>query len=275
MKTIAKALSSITLIVAAAAAMPSHAVVITFDKYTDATSNKATDGVGGVQAGLTSKFVSSTNIVNPATGYFVETFDQKTALTPNPALGIGAPLTTSLVTPLININNSGNEGCSFNSYASLGVTTTGGGLGIRKGSVGGYAASPANDSSCFGFTPSTGTSGTLKIDFSNFLVAGNSVDYLGFYLGYIDTYNSLKFVGTNGLALTGGILGTDGIIDGQELLNVFGGSTGNQSSAFTNLYVNLDFTGQNFKSVEFITTNVAFEIDNIVTHNIIMGPPNP
>jgi len=261
MKNLTKLLTSLSVAMAVGLAMaPAHALVITFDKHTDLSSNKATDGVGGVAAGLTSKFVPSTNIVNPATGYFIETFDQKTALgSPFPG-----PLTTNVADPLININNPSGDGCSFNSYASLGVTTTGGGLGIRKGSIGGYAASPAFDNTCFGFSPTFGQVGTLKIDYSNFLFGGNSVNYLGFYLGSIDTYNSLKFIGTDGLALQGGLLGTDGIITGAELLSVFSGSSGNQTSPNSNLYVNFDFTGQSFQTVEFRTTGIAFEIDNIV-----------
>ena len=56
------------------------------------------------------------------------------------------------------------------------------------------------------------------------------------------------------------------MITGQEILTEFGGSSGNQTSNNSNVYVNLFFAAnETFDGFEFRTTGVAFEVDNIVT----------
>jgi hypothetical protein len=90
------------------------------------------------------------------------------------------------------------------------------------------------------------------------LGANVAVNYLGFYLGSVDTYNSLEFFSGNAanpfLTLTG-----------PEILNQNGGASGNQVANGSNVYINIDFVGQSFTKFRFTTTQVAAEFDNIVT----------
>ncbi len=260
MNTLTKAFTTIAVAAAAVASAPAHAVLITFG------GQNATDG-----SVTTSSRISSNNLPSELTGYFVETFDPATA---NPNLLPG------LQGAVNNASMSVAAGCSINSYASLNITTSGGGFGVRKGSTG-QAAAPggdANNTTCFGFTPKEGgnvSSGTVKVDYSTFLsAAGAKVDYLGFFYGSIDTYNSIKFYSSGNTLVSGSGILSDGIITGQELLNVLGTSSGNRQNS--NLYVNLDFlSGETFSAFEFVTTQRAFELDNIVTHVIPNVVPEP
>ena len=257
MKTFAKALTSLAAVAATLAFTPVHAVVVTF-------GGQNTNVAGGDNSGLTSNYVPVSNIVDPSTGYFIETFDAATA---NPWLNGGLPGTTALH-PGANMNIQQGAGCSINSYGTLSITADGGGFAVRDGSAN-YAATPANDSTCFGYGPQQG--GTLpasvKVDYTTFLGAsGAKINYLGVYYGSIDNYNNIAFYGTNGnlLQIAGGLL-ADGLITGAEILAANGGHTGNQTQPGSNVYVNLAFApGEEFTAFEFRTTGVAFEFDNVV-----------
>lgn len=260
MKTLAKVLSSVVLLAVAVASMPANAVLVTF-------GGQSTNVVGGDQSGLTSFHVPVTNVINPATGYFIETFDAATA---NPLLNGGLPGTTA-ATPTANVSIEQGQGCSINSFGSVNISASGGGFSVRDGGVS-WAANPANDSTCFGFGPQRG--GTLpasvKVDYTNFLAApqfaGAKINYLGIYYGSIDNYNDIAFYGANGqlLIVAGGLL-ADGIITGAEILAANSGSSGNQTQAGSNVYVNLAFdASEAFTAFEFRTTGVAFEFDNVV-----------
>lgn len=248
MKNTQKLVASVAIATAFLTAVPAHAVTVTF-------GGQNTNVSGGDQSGLTSAFVPVSNVINPATGYYIETFD---AATHNPLLAPG--LTTSL--PGIAIIG---PGASFNSYNGVNVTTTGGGFAIQNGTTVSGAA-PAGDSTNFGFGPQPGGSlpATVKIDYSPLLAGGALISYLGLYYGSIDDYNEIAFYNGNTLLLGTGIL-ADGIITGQEILDNQGGTSGNQFAAGSNVYVNLFFApGEAFTAFEFRTTGVAFEVDNVV-----------
>jgi hypothetical protein len=254
MKTFTKTLAGLAVLSATLAMAPAHAVVITF-------GGQNTNVAGGDYSGLTSNFVPVSNIVNPATGYIVETFDDATK---NPYLPPG----TTAAIPGTNMNIQQNAGCSINSFNTLAITADGGGFAVRDGTAG-YAAMPANDSTCFGYGPQQ--NGTLpasvKVDFTPFLAqSGALIDYLGIYYGSIDTYNDIAFYGRNGQLLTiAGSLLADGVLTGAEVLAANQGTTGNQFQPGSNVYVNFAFAANEaFSAFEFRTSGVAFEFDNVV-----------
>jgi hypothetical protein len=252
MKLLSKSLTALSVTVAALASLPAQAVLVTFG------GQAATDG-----SGTTSAYIPASNIASPLTGYFIETFDQVTA---NPNLPAG----TTAASPQPGIAIEQGQGCSINSYGSVSISTTGGGFGVRDGSVGGVAATPAGDTTCYGFgpRPGGGTPATTKIDYTSFLAngfpPGTAISYLGLYYGSIDNYNNIAFYNGNTL-LTGAGLMSDGVITGQEILTSQGGQSGNQTASGSNVYVNLFFSpGETFTAFEFRTSGVAFELDNIV-----------
>lgn len=241
-------------------ALPAQAALVTFDYQV------ATDG-----SGKTSTRINASNTgLQP--GYYIETFDSRTAM---PGFPSGLTQNYSQNGTLIKFTPNSSSGCALNSFGAVSITTTGGGLGIQSGSTGGVAAAPAGDSTCFGFgpTPGGGTPATVKIDYSQLLanlIAGNQVpvgtkiSYLGLYYGSIDTYNNIAFYNGNNLINGGGIL-ADGILQGSEVLTAMSGTSGNQTGAGSNVYVNIDFAqNEQFTAFEFRTTGVAFELDNIV-----------
>ncbi len=227
-------------------------------------------------SGKTSNLVWAGNVMPVVSGLFIETFDTKTANAALPA-GLTASNSTVFVQP--------NNGCGFNSYNALNVTVTGGGFGVQKGSTPNVAATPANNSTCFGFGPAPAGSpqnpgptplagSTVRVDYANFLTnlallnpffAGAKINYIGFYYGSIDTYNEVRLFNGNTL-LTGGTgLVSDGIISGTEILAAQGGTSGNQTANGSNQYLNINFADTDtFTAFEFRTTGVAFELDNVV-----------
>ncbi|MGB1201727.1 MAG: PEP-CTERM sorting domain-containing protein [Cognaticolwellia aestuarii] len=163
----------------------------------------ATDG-----SGLTSNLVNANNIQDTSTGVFIETFDIATAMTDLGGLitgGFGSADTS------YNYNDFDTDadaaGCGVNTTGATGIniTTTGGGFGVTIGNQPGVAANPGNgntsipsieDNTCYGFTPASGPSGTVTIDYSAFLAGlgvGVLIDYFGFYWGSVDEYNDFTF----------------------------------------------------------------------------------
>lgn len=266
MKTFPRSLAVLAFSAAAVVSLPAQAVLVTFGGQT------AADG-----SGLTSSFLpDNTNVVNPATGYYIETFDAATA---NQSLPAG----TTAAVPQTGIAIQQDNGCSINSFGSVTISTTGGGFGVRKGSVSGVAATPANDTTCFGFGPrenSGTTESTTKIDYTTFLNSvffpvGTAISYLGLYYGSIDNYNNIAFYNGDTLLAGTGLL-SDGILTGAEILAAQGGTSGNQFQTGSNVYVNLEFApGETFTAFEFRTTGVAFELDNIVVGLTTRDIPEP
>lgn len=242
---------------AALASVSAQAVTISFGGQT------ATDG-----SGLTSSRVNANNLVPFGSGYFIETFDPATAQPGAPT----APLTTSVPGPNPAGPISITSGCSFNSYNALGVTVSGGGFQSVKGKVtgpgGDQAAPPAGDTTCYGVSPipNSGTSsGSVMVNYSTLLGAGNYINYLGLYYGSIDQYNDLYFYSGSTLVAT---------VLGSQVLAQLGGQSGGQEGPGSNVYVNLEFgPGEGFDRFEFRTTGIAVEVDNIVVGTNLVPEP--
>ena len=264
MKKLMELVAGAALATTLLAASPAYAVVVSF-------GGQDTNVSGGDYSGLTSAFVPVSNVINPNTGYYIETFD---AATRNPSLLPG--LTSSINATNQQISIIG-PGASFNSYGAVTVTTTGGGFAIQTGSVDGVAATPAGDTTNFGFGPgpNSGVSATVKIDYSPLLTGGAKISYFGLYYGSIDTYNNIAFYNGNTLLMGTGIL-ADGIITGEEILASQNGTSGNQFGPGSNVYVNLAFElDEAFTAFEFRTTGVAFEVDNLVIGLTTRNVPEP
>jgi hypothetical protein len=212
----------------------------------------ATDG-----SGLTSVNVPDSNLTDGANGFFIETFDQATQT-----------LMPGSLMPFPVGDTSFNEGAGSGDCAVNGVgagiqiseSNVGTSFGVRKLSASG-AAAPAGDTTCFGYTPKRG--GTIpswvEVDYANFLTAAGDVGitYLGFYWGSIDTFNDFTFYNADGTAIQ--------TITGSSLLTASGGTSGNQTSNSSNLYVAIDFAiAEAFTKLRVTTTGIAGEFDNIV-----------
>lgn len=222
----------------------------------------------GDNSGLTSAKLApwaATNMPPSSSGYFIETFDPSTA---NPEFGVGlmagSPLAAALEPEIVLA-----DGCSINSYGSVGVTVTSGSFGVLDTGVGGVGANPAGDDTCFGYGPNgfhrpDGSQATIRIDYSVFLAnigllypqfAGAKIDYIGLYYGSIDSYNDLHFFDGNTEIAS---------VTGSDILGETG-PNGSWTQAGANVYVNVDFEpNEAFTAFEFRTDGIAFEMDNIV-----------
>jgi hypothetical protein len=269
-----KSLLSIAVAAAAVLAAPAHAVVIapgvdlTF-AFVDPDTNGQNDTSGKTSARLTSGMYNGSGQLNVASGYLIETFDFATQMTqPDGVTPLAAPLTTDVAG--IDIRNSG---CSFNSYSSVNPTVTGGGFSVLQGSIPLQSAAPAGDSSCYGVSPQpgNGTSGSVTVSYAGLLAAGDFINYFGIYYGSIDTYNDLYFYSS---ADASGV--PVAVVTGASILAQLGGTSGDQGSDNSNVYVNLDFADSvAFRSFRFVTTGIAVEVDNIVVGRQSRDVPEP
>lgn len=251
-KLVSKKIIGSLALSAALSCAQANAAIITFFGDDIASGQWATDG-----SGLTSSFVDQSNVIDASNGYFIETFDTATAMTDLAGASD------------MQYNIAGNsDGCGVNTLSQPGITVTesGGGLGVADGNLPGQAARPGNtgaanyvDNTCYGFTPQTGSSGTVEVDYTAFLagLGGVQLDYFGFYWGSVDTYNDFEFFNDND--------GTSVAITGTELLNLLGGQSGNQGLPTSNTYVNIDFDGFAWNRFVVTSTGIAGEFDNVVT----------
>lgn len=216
-----------------------HAVSVSFNSTN-------TNVLGGDQSGKTSPYLDAANVAKGTV--FVETFDR-------PAPG-------STVT---------SQGCGIDTPSSL-VSISGGTYGVRKGTVQGGAAAPSGDSTCYAYGPELGQAvpDTVTLNYSGLInsLGGETLNYLGLYYGSIDTYNDISFYNA-----TGGLIQT---ITGQSLINLFNGTSGDQISNSSNIYVNLLFTdAEEFTSFKFTTRAIAFEMDNVAVGYNVSAIPEP
>ncbi|WP_166422392.1 PEP-CTERM sorting domain-containing protein [Paraglaciecola sp. 20A4] len=237
---------SVAALLAIATTQHASAAVITLGGQT------ATDG-----SGQTSLNVNADNTINALSdGFFVETFDKATAIA-------GLPLT-----PEESYNVAGKStGCAINSPLIV-MPSTSSVLNVRTGSEHNVAAAPAGDSTCYAYTTPEvrGVDSYVDIDYTAFLanignfessLTGSSIDYLGFYWGSIDTYNTFEFYSASDVLVDS--------IDGQEILDLVGGVEGDRLSDKSNVYVNINFTvDEAFTRLRVISSGVAGEFDNIV-----------
>jgi hypothetical protein len=257
---------SASLVLAMAFAGSASALTISFGNASNlnGVAQIAADG-----SGLTSVNVPASNLTNGSNGYFVETFDKATqtlqpdfipdglgGFIPNPTAGQPFPAGT------MAYNDAGFADCAVNGVGS-GITiatSAAGAFGVRQGSVPNKAAAPANDETCFGYTPQDRAvlPSWVEVDYSAFLAnAGDvGITFLGFYWGSIDSYNDFTFyAGTREIQT----------ITGSQLLSQSGGTSGDQQGPGSNVYVAIDFTLANaFDKVRITSRRVAGEFDNIV-----------
>jgi hypothetical protein len=264
---------------------PAHAAIISFGGVAAKQDNIETVAVDSVNAGLTS---SKAGYINAATNksinpdVYIETFD--TLATGLNSINASTRATTGANVTEVEYSSTlygGFDTLNPNAGGDLTITNgsgvanngVGAGMGIRKGTAS-WAASPGGDTfnqTYFAYGPGQGAAmpAGVKVDYNallNTYGTGYGIGYLGVFYGSIDTYNGIKFYDTSGGLMTGTGALSDGILTGTEILTAMGGSSGNQTSPNSNVYLNLEFqAGENFKSFEFYTTGVAVEIDNIVT----------
>jgi len=225
---------------------------------------EATIDFGGQSAtdssGITSSFVPANNLLNPANGYYIETFDEDTQM-------IGFVGQDTSYNDLQTLPD--DHGCGVNTFGAPGIdiTTSQDGFGVKKGNATGdshgIAAQPGGndpfigDFTCFGFTPGRGGAipGFVEVDYSNFLPEGVLINYFGFYWGSVDDYNDFTFFsGDSSFTLTG-----------TQLLNELGGDSGDRTGDGSNTYVNIAFNdGFAFDKFRVDSRGIAGEFDNIV-----------
>jgi hypothetical protein len=143
---------------------------------------------------------------------------------------------------------------ALTSYAFTGGSLNGNG-GIENTTTGTYAA-PAGDATNYLTVSLDAASGRTVLTLTA------QANYFGLFWGSMDSYNSIVFLmngvvvaqfsGTNIAALTGLT------------------ANGNQGSSAANRYINFNFGSTFYDEVELISTNYAFEVDDIA-----FGDPLP
>lgn len=133
--------------------------------------------------------------------------------------------------------------------AAYGIT---GNANIVVGSASGqYAAPPIGNITYYLSVPRNNYSDdTLDVAY---WAAPGSFNYLGLFWGSIDNYNGVQFF--DGATLVGGVTGAQVIAAGTAF--------GNQTAPGSNRYVNLYLGDLSFTSVKFLSSSMAFEIDNL------------
>ena len=260
----------VVLVVAAfvLSSVSAQAYSVTFQSYS--SPGNTTDS-----SGLTSQYATNANnnpsgsfvmtiggvlaLVDPSTGtaYFTETFDVDGGIPHTVTVGGGGTVTFE--------SAGGGFSSISNPLTELYSTST---TGVRVGTQG-YAAAPAGDTTNFAFIP--GHNGALptsmQVLYGPEISAGQYISYMGLYVGSIDTYNSLIFYNLADSPIF--------TITGQNLLDIFHGTSGNQTAPASNLYINIAFnSNENFSSFSYNTNGVAFESDNLVT-GLTTSVPEP
>jgi hypothetical protein len=156
-----------------------------------------------------------------------------------------------------------------NANSNLGWTLTGN-YEIRLGSItpaaapwwdnnpnDGGAPAGARDASYFLTVPKEPLSNGISVTIG---FKGAAYNYFGLWWGSMDTYNTLEFLGA-----AGNVVAT---VDGTD----FSDGSGAQDLSETNKYVNFYGMGD-FYGVRLISTNYAFEVDNLaVGYNVVPEP---
>jgi len=289
MKALSKSLLAMGIVSATIACLPAHAFTISFggaNAYQDDIDTPASDSIAAGKTSAVGGYIDANTNTVLSPNVFLETFD--TLATGNNSFGFptrpqaGNENNGKVVFGGTGSGpNGGFDTVNSNDGGDLSISGT---MGIRSGSLSGVAAAPGGPSqgvTCtqppcnntyFAYGPGQGgpLPSSVKVDYSNTLAAygpGYGIDYLGIFYGSIDTYNEIWFYDASDSLLSGAGLLADGILTGTEILNELGGTSGNQTSENSNVYVNLFFApGEQFQAFEFRTTGIAFEIDNIVTH---------
>jgi hypothetical protein len=131
---------------------------------------------------------------------------------------------------------------TFDSAIAAGYSMTGGTVYSR--SYIGLAAAPAGDTSKF-MAANGGNSATLR--------SAGGIESMSVYLGSLDTYNSITFIGAGGL---------DETLSGAQLLP-FGLANGDQTNGATNRRFDFNFGTTPVNEVIFSSSGNSLEFDNI------------
>ena len=146
---------------------------------------------------------------------------------------------------------------NFDAALPAGVTLTGN-YALVTGTVAGQYAAPAGDTTRYLVIPGNGTNGTADLQFGNIY---GPVTSLSFYLGSIDTYNTISFLNGNSVIAGGTFTG------GQ-----FPPAVGDQASAGSNRRIFFTFApSEMVTGIRFASSNIALEVDSIA----IAGVPEP
>ena len=140
---------------------------------------------------------------------------------------------------------------TFDSPIASGYTFTGGDL--EKGSISGFAAAPAYDTSEYIAVTKDGVA---------FLRSDKAIQSLSVYIGSADPYNYISFF--NSSQYIGGFSGTQ----------LVAGADGNQTSGVTNRLFDFTFGGQTVNAVGFGSSDYSFEFDNVAAQTV-SGIPEP
>ena len=141
----------------------------------------------------------------------------------------------------------------FDAVANPNYTYFGNALPI---SIPGVAAAPAGDATRYGFAY-PGSDATFQLN-------TGTLSSLSFYLGSLDTYNTISFF--NGTTLVASFTGTQ--------LTIPNPANGNQTAGDTNRRYFFTFgAADNVNRVVFNTTQPAFEFDDIAA--AVSGVPEP
>jgi hypothetical protein len=212
------------------------------------------------------------------TGLYVETFDTRTTLGQD--LDDLDPLKFTGSPHLGNNTQGENSGCGVNGVSS-GVTVDGD-YGVTNQNIGGTAVidrgvndnNQSINTTCFAYTPTSraalNPTSEVALDFSGILdsaalLSGEPmyVDYLGFFWGTIDSYNSFDFYKNDELIAQ---------IDGLDLYNDFGGLNLGRNGE----YVNFIFDeNAGFDKLVVTSSGIATEFDNIVNRIAPVNVPEP
>lgn len=262
---------SASIVLAMAMAGSANAATVNFG---NANNLNSVAQLASDSSGLTSVNVPNNNLTNGSNGFFVETFDKATQTID---ANTNAPFPVG--DTQYNDNDTATndfDGCAVNGVGS-GITvntSSSGAFGVRQGSVTNVAAAPLNDTTCFGYTPQDKSTlpSWVEVDYSVFLAnaGGAGITFLGFYWGSIDTYNDFVFFDADDVEIQ--------TITGTSLLSDANGSSGNQGSPASNLYVAIDFTlAESFTKLRINSNGAAGEFDNIVIglENRMQPPPPP
>jgi len=154
-----------------------------------------------------------------------------------------------------------------------------GSYSLTTGHTGGQAAPPAGDKTCYLATPKIGEAAPGSVDFGIYPlltsgIAGIQIDYLGIYWGSIDgtpgNMDSLTLFDQDGQVI---VTEFGDSIDGDEILEMFKGQSGDQHSELTNLYVNFHMSGAaRFNNFSLSSSGKALEVDNIVARVLVPVP---
>ncbi len=166
----------------------------------------------------------------------------------------GTGMTTALGGMTVITFDSDAVGTQPTGFSPATGSVPGGGV-VGSGGNGGLYAAPNGDTSQF-YAVAYNPSGGPVVTATDTLTLGAAYNYFGLYWGSIDAYNTLSFyLGGN---LVASYTGAD-----------FLPSNGNQTSPYTNEYVNFFFNGgDTYDKVVFTTSSLNFEIDNIAYGNV-------